>query len=378
MSKLINIIAGDTSGDNYTADLIKKLKENNNDYIFEGIAGDQAEAVGMKLWTHSKNLNFMGFVEILSKYKLIRETWKTITNNIKEKQPDLLILIDYPGLNLKIAKWAKQYDIKILYYIPPQVWCWKQNRIKALQQYTNFIAPLYPHEAAFFEKKCVPYQAIRHPELDKVKPEVLRNVENDEFINILCMPGSRKNEIDNNFTPMLAAINNLQEQNITNKKMQIYVIKAQTQSNLEAICKEWQHKLKINILPYYDKDIALSKAHVACVTSGTASLEVGLSAIPMLVMYKSQIILKYIIKYIFKGNIKWISLPNLICQKNIVTELKDIKLPPETIAKELEQLLFNNEKRTTAYNDLIEMRETLSKSGKYEIDELIELALNSN
>ncbi|MAJ82000.1 MAG: lipid-A-disaccharide synthase [Legionellales bacterium] len=375
----IFIIAGDSSGDIYAADLIQRMKAKNDIISFEGIAGDAALKEGMKLWVHSKNLNFMGFWEVFKNYKILRKTWKKITQHLNRKKPDLLVLIDYPGLNLLVAKYAKKYNIRIVYYIPPQVWFWKQGRIKKLRKYTDYIAPIYPHESSFFENKGVPHFPVKHISLDKIFIEQLSEVSKDKKINILCMPGSRKLEIDNNFPEMLSAVINLQERHNLKNNLEVFVIKAQTSSNLEEIIDLYKKDIKkINIIPFDQKELAFKKAHVGCISSGTACLEVALAGIPLVVIYKANLLFKILLKYVYQVKFKWISLPNLIAQKDIIQEIKETSFSENAISNALSKLIFDAKHRKQSYTSLLEMRSTLEKTAKYNIDDLITLALNKD
>ena len=210
MSKYVCIIAGDTSGDVYAGDLIAQLATNRSDIKFQGIAGDSAQSQGMQLWVHNKHLNFMGFTEVLLRHKLIISTWRTITQNIEKNKPDLLILIDYPGLNMRVAKWAKQRGIPIFYYIPPQVWAWGRARIEKLRQYTDYIAPLYPFEQDFLIKAKLNTTLVKHPLLNKILAQQLNHPCTEKPIEIVCMPGSREQEVRKHLENMLTAIYILQ------------------------------------------------------------------------------------------------------------------------------------------------------------------------
>ena len=356
MKQKIYILAGDSSGDIYASDLLEKLKSKYPNIVAEGIAGDLAEASGMKLWLHSRDLNFMGFYEVVCEWKKIQTTWKTVTSKLENSQPDLLILIDYPGFNMRVAKWAKRRNIKVFYYIPPQVWAWGRSRVNKLKAYVDYVVPLYPHESDFFRTRNLAHTITKHPLLDKITTNKLLPTQNNNELNILLMPGSRKQEVKKHLHDMLLACSELQIRK--NRKVIAYVIKAQTPTELDTICNAWSDKLTINVIPHQNKYTIFNKIHAACAVSGTASLEVALALIPVLVVYKTNWINYMIFNWLLRGRIKWISLPNNIAQKSVVKELFQKECDAKNISSNLETLLDAKE-REKRFNDLQVMRKAL-------------------
>ena len=376
MKHKICVLAGDSSGDIYASDLLEKLKSKYPDIEAEGIAGDLAKASGMKLWLHSRDLNFMGFYEVLCEWRKINTTWKTVINNLENSRPDLLILIDYPGFNMRIAKWAKQRNIKIFYYIPPQVWAWGRKRVKKLKAYTDYVAALYPHESNFFKTRNLQHIITKHPLLDKIATNKLLPTHNESELHILLMPGSRKQEVSKHLHDMLLACSELQIRK--NRKIIAHVIKAQTPTELDAICNAWADKLTINVIPHQDKYSIFNKVHAACAVSGTASLEVALASIPLLVVYKSNWINNMIFNWLLRGLIKWISLPNNISQKSVVKELFQKGCDGKNICSSLETLLWDSKVREKSFSDLQGMRKTLDDSSEKTIEDAVYNAIIDN
>ena len=376
MKKKICILAGDSSGDIYAGDLLEKLSIKYPEIQAEGIAGDLASKAGMKLWKHSKSLNFMGFYEVVCEYKKIISTWRMIKTNLSNNPPDLLILIDYPGLNMRVAKWAKHNGIKVFYYIPPQVWAWGRGRVRKLRAYVDHLVPLYPHESDYFNSCNLKHIVTKHPLLDVIKINSLRDTNKANTLNILIMPGSRKQEVHKHLHDLLSACSQLQA--IKKRKVVAYVIKAPTPTELDNICTAWSDKLAITIVSHKDKYAIFDKVHAACVVSGTASLEVALASIPLLVVYKSGWINYMLFSWILFLRLRWISLPNLIAQKSIVKELYQKNSEAKSILSSLISLLFDEKIRMQAHQDLQSMRNALAdaSAGKTIEDEVYDAIVN--
>lgn len=365
----ICIIAGDTSGDIYAGELLASINANTHDIQCQGIAGDQAKAQGMQLWMHNKHMNFMGFTEVLREHRRIINAWNIITTNLENNKPDLLILIDYPGLNLRIAKWAKKRGIKTMYYIPPQVWAWGRGRIKALQQYIDCIAPLYPFEQYFFSQNKVDSTLVRHPLLTKIQTQTLKYLADNQPINILLMPGSRRQEVEKHLDNMLAACFVVQLK--LQQRLQISVVQAPSHSPLRSIICAWQDKLHIKVIQSANKQQAFKTAHAACVVSGTASLEIALAGIPLAIVYKTSWLNYTVAKWLLAERIKWIGLPNLIANSTVVPELIQHKTQPESLATTLQKILQDTVYRESIYRGLGRIRSKLDKASDQDITQLV-------
>ena len=329
------IIAGEASGDLHGSNLMKALlkKDNNAEIRFWG--GDLMQAVGGTLVKHYRELAFMGFVEVLFNLKTILNNIKICKEDILKFQPDAIIFIDYPGFNMRIAKWAKENGIKTHYYISPQIWAWKENRIKAIKRDVDKMYVILPFEKNFYEDKHhYPVEFVGHPLIDAIQNQkpieaAVFKAENnlDEKPVIALLPGSRKQEITKMLSIMLSVVDDFPDYQfvIAGAPSQEFAFYEGfiTNKNIKFISNKTYNLLKI--------------AHAALVTSGTATLETALFKVPEVVCYKGNSISYQIAKRII--TLKYISLVNLIMDKEVVTELIQDDCNTKTIKKELTKIL---------------------------------------
>jgi lipid-A-disaccharide synthase len=332
------IIAGEASGDLHGANLMKALykEDSNADIRFWG--GDLMQKVGGTLVKHYRDLAFMGFVEVLFHLKTILNNIKICKKDISDFQPDVIIFIDYPGFNLRIAKWAKEQGFKTHYYISPQIWAWKENRITEIKRDVDKMYVILPFEKDFYEKKHhFPVEFVGHPLIDAIHNHsamdaaVFRkeNQLNEKPI-IAILPGSRKQEINKMLSVMLSVVNDFPD-------YQFVIAGAPSQefSFYEGFITNENIKFVSN--KTYD---LLSNATAALVTSGTATLETALFKVPEVVCYKGSWISYQIAKRII--TLKYISLVNLIMDKEVVTELIQEDCNSKRIREELKKITEPN------------------------------------
>ena len=332
------IIAGEASGDLHGSNLMKALYKEDVDAQIRFWGGDLMQKVGGTLVKHYRDLAFMGFVEVLFHLKTILNNIKTCKKDIAEFQPDVLIFIDYPGFNLRIAKWAKENKIKTHYYISPQIWAWKESRITEIKRDVDKMYVILPFEKDFYEKKhhypvaFVGHPLIdaihNHPAMDSVVFRKENNLNKKPIIAIL--PGSRKQEITKMLSVMLSVVNDFPD-------YQFVIAGAPSQefSFYESFITNENIKFVSN--KTYD---LLSNATAALVTSGTATLETALFKVPEVVCYKGSWISYQIAKRII--TLKYISLVNLIMDEEVVTELIQEDCNKKRIREELKKLLDTN------------------------------------
>ena len=332
------IIAGEASGDLHGSNLMRALyqEDANADIRFWG--GDLMQEVGGTLVKHYRDLAFMGFAEVVMNLKTILNNIKFCKNDIEKFNPDVIIFIDYPGFNMRIAKWAKQKGIKTYYYIAPQIWAWKENRIKAIKRDFDKLFVILPFEKDFFEvKHKFPVDFVGHPLIDaihnrKKTDETQFRKENnlDEKPIIAILPGSRKQEISKMLSVMLSVTNDFEEYQ--------FVIAGAPSQEFE-FYKQFLTNKNVKFVSNKTYDL-LSFATAALVTSGTATLETALFKVPEVVCYKGNWISYQIAKRII--TLKYISLVNLIMDKQVVTELIQDDCNPKRIKEELAKLLEIN------------------------------------
>jgi lipid-A-disaccharide synthase len=344
------IIAGEASGDLHGSNLMKELfkKDPQADIRFWG--GDLMQSDGGTLVKHYRELAFMGFIEVIINLKTILNNIKICKADISNFKPDVIIFIDYPGFNMRIAQWAKPLGIKTHYYISPQIWAWKENRIKKIKRDVDKMYVILPFEKDFYETKHhYPVTFVGHPLIDAInnrtKTDAIQFKKDnnlDERPIIALLPGSRKQEISKMLSEMLA---------VTTFFPEYQFVIAGAPSQEYSFYKTFLTTNQVHFVANKTYDL-LSVAHAALVTSGTATLETALFKVPEVVLYKGSAISYQIAKRVV--TLKYISLVNLIMDKEVVTELIQKDCNPEKIKKELHKILNteNRDKLLKAYDKL--------------------------
>ena len=352
------LIAGEASGDLHGANLMRALAEIDSQAQFRFWGGDRMEAVGGKLIKHYRDLAFMGFWEVVTNLRTILRNIDLCKGDITAYQPDALIFIDYPGFNMRIAKWAKQQGIPTHYYISPQIWAWKENRIKAIRRDVDAMYVILPFEKDFYEgKHQYPVHFVGHPLLDaiaarrEVSMEVFRRENGlDERPIIALLPGSRKQEIAKMLSVMLSVVGSYHPYQ--------FVIAGAPSLGYD-FYRQFIREENVHFVSGKTYDL-LSHAHAALVTSGTATLETALFRVPEVVCYRGNWISYQIAKRVI--SLKYISLVNLIMDAPVVTELIQGDLNTRNLKVELDKLL------DPAYRDKLQrdyqaLRERLGNEG---------------
>lgn len=357
------IIAGEASGDLHGSNLIKELKLLDTAANIRCWGGDKMEAAGAVLVKHYKHLAFMGFAEVLKNLRTIFKNLDFCKKDILAYGPSALILIDYPGFNLRIAEWAKRKNIKVIYYISPQVWAWKQSRVHQIKKNVDKMLVILPFEKEFYKKWQFEVEYVGHP-LVQVVEEFKADYFNDAHIYkaaylpnnglnlIALLPGSRKQEILKKLPIMLQVASHFE-------KYHFVVAKA------PGIEEEFYQQLLApykNVSAVINKTYALlSESKAALVTSGTATLETALFNVPEVICYKGSAISYQIAKRLIK--IKFICLVNLIMDKEVVKELIQNHLTVENLQTALEKILHDSTKQQQLQKDYKDLKLLLSKGG---------------
>ena len=353
------IIAGEASGDLHGSNLLAALKEINPAIETRCWGGDLMKKEGATIVKHISELAFMGFVEVLFNLRTILKNIDFCKKDILEFKPDILVLIDYPGFNLRIAEWAKKNNIIVHYYISPQVWAWKQSRVKIIKRCVDKMYTILPFENSFYEKFDYSTEYVGHPLLDEIEKHAQHSIDKTEFLSknnlsdlpiIALLPGSRKQEIHVKLPIMLAAVKDL-------KTHQIVIAGAPNQS-----LDMYQAFESLGITIIFGQTYnLLSFSELAVVTSGTATLETALFTVPQVVCYKGSWISYFIARTLIK--IKYISLVNLIMDKLVVKELIQQECTASNIRQEIELLIENNSYRNEMITNYKEMRLILGQGG---------------
>ncbi len=352
------LIAGEASGDLHGANLMKALKMVDSKAEFRFWGGDLMEQTGGTPIKHYRELAFMGFTEVLLNLRTIFKNIAFCKKDIESFNPDAIIFIDYPGFNLRIAKWAKHKGFKTHYYISPQIWAWKENRIHSIKRDVDEMYVILPFEKFFYEEKHkFPVHFVGHPLIDAIanqktiSPEDFKKQNNlDSRPIIALLPGSRKQEISKMLEVMLSIVEDF-------KKYQFVIAGAPSQE--AAFYQPFIKNSNIHLL--LDKTYALlSVSHAALVTSGTATLETALYKVPQVVCYKGSRISYEIAKRVIK--LDYISLVNLILEKEAVTELIQTEFTPKQLKKSLTKIL-NPYERAVMFLDYYDLEKKLGGSG---------------
>jgi len=364
------IIAGEASGDLHASNLIKALQKKDADAEIRFWGGDLMQATGGTLVKHYRDLAFMGFIEVIANLRTILNNIKFCKEDILRFKPDVLILVDYPGFNMRIATFAKQKGIKIHYYISPQIWAWKENRIKKIKRDVDEMYVILPFEKDFYEKKhAFPVHFVGHPLLDAIADRKQVNEKkfrenhnlNDKPI-IALLPGSRKQEIKKMLSVMLKMIDKF-------RNYQFVIAGAPSQEY--EFYKTFIKSTSIKFIANKTHDL-LSISYAALVTSGTATLETALFKVPEVVCYKGSAISYRIGKWLV--DLKYISLVNLILDRQVVTELIQHDFNEKRLAQELTKIL-DEKHREQLFLDYFDLEQKLG--GKGASEKTAELIFNS-
>lgn len=351
------IIAGEASGDLHASNLMKELKKKDADADFRCWGGELMFAQGGEVVKHYRDLAFMGFAEVLMNIRTIMRNLKFCKQDILEYKPDVLILVDYPGFNLRIAEFAFKKELKVFYYISPQIWAWKKSRVHKIKKFVDRMFVILPFEKDFYKKYDFDVDFVGHPLLDAISTEKLEagfreTVGLDERPVIAMLPGSRKQEI----SKMLPVMREM----IAHFPKHQFVIAAAS-SAPENIYSELVDGYDVKILKGKMHEL-LSIAEAATVTSGTATLETALFKVPEVVCYKGSWISYMIARRLIK-DIRYISLVNLIMDREVVKELIQGDFNAKNLRAELSRLIEDQSYRNTMLKDLNELHKTLGGHG---------------
>jgi len=356
------VIAGEASGDLHASNLIKHLKNKDAGFTCRAWGGDLMKEQGVDLVKHYRDLAFMGFIEVVANLRTILRNIDFCKKDILAYKPDVLILVDYPGFNLRIADFAAKNGIHVIYYISPQIWAWKQSRIHQIKRNVNRMIVILPFEKDFYRKHDFNVDFVGHPLLDAISNRA-RNENANSFKSlnklsdkpiIALLPGSRKQEIKTMLPLMLSVRNQFPDYQ--------FVIGA-APSLEESFYKDITGNSDISIV-FGQTYPLLENAFAALVTSGTATLETALFGVPEVVCYKGSLISYHIARQLIK--IKYISLVNLIMDREVVTELIQDDLNPARIKEELTRITLDETGRNRMLQDYESLKQKLGGTGASE------------
>lgn len=344
------VIAGEASGDLHGSNLLKALFDLQPGLECRIWGGDLMQAAGGRLVKHYRELAFMGFIEVVKNLRTILRNISFCKNDILSFQPDALVLIDYPGFNLRIARWAKQQGIPVIYYISPQIWAWHRSRVHDIRRDVDKMLVILPFERDFFEQYGMQVEYVGHPLLDALKTYVTEG-ENEDSATIALLPGSRRQEVQRILPEMLAVTPYFPDYQ--------FVVAGATslpEDFYRGFLKDYPKVRFVKGETY----ALLQKAHAALVKSGTSTLETALFGVPQVVCYAGNPVSYQIAKRLVQ--VKYISLVNLILDKPLVQELIQDELHTENIRAALQQILTPT-KRSEILAGYTELKHLLGDGG---------------
>lgn len=350
------LIAGEASGDLHASNLMKEIKLRDQEAVFRAWGGDLMKNEGAQIVKHIRELAFMGFTEVLLNLPTILKNLRYCKQDILDFQPDVLILVDYPGFNLRIAKFAHQKGLRVCYYISPQIWAWKRSRVHTIKRVVDKMLVILPFEKDFYKQYNVDVEFVGHPLLDAIAPiQAPKDFRHDNKLGnkpiVALLPGSRKQEISRILPVMLSAADNYPEWE--------FVLAA-----APAIETDFYEKLihgrNVKVVHNQTYNLLLNST-AALVTSGTATLETALLNVPQVVCYRGSPFSYQIAKRLIK--VKYISLVNLIMDQRIVKELIQHELTEAEICKQLELLINQPDHRGKLLDQYSLLRQKLGGTG---------------
>ncbi|MCP3925602.1 MAG: lipid-A-disaccharide synthase [Desulfobacterales bacterium] len=360
-NRSVMILTGEASGDVHGAHLIKELRKKDDSLDIFGIGGENLEREGVEIIFNSSLLAVIGIVEVLAKLPTVLKALSVAKKALKERKPDLLILIDYPEFNLNVAKRAKKLGIKVLYYITPQVWAWRTGRVKKIKQIVDHMAVILPFEKKFFTEYDIPTTYVGHPLLDGNEKIVVNDPKADKTI-IGLLPGSRDGEI-RKILPVLLETAEVLKNKIENVQFVIPLAKSVNLELFNSVINEYKDKVDF-IIEEDGVDKVFKGCKLVVATSGTVTTEAAIANVPMIIVYITSPLTYYIGKKL--SHVDHVGLTNIIAGKEIVPELLQENVNPSKISELVTDLIDNPEKISEMKNELKRVKNLLGGSGASE------------
>jgi len=360
--KFVVIVAGEASADLHASNLVKVMKQWEPGIVFWGIGGKKMEEAGVKLILSSSDMAVVGLTEAFSKFRTLARASKQLKYILKNARPDLLILLDYPGFNIHIAKAAKQFHVPVLYYIAPQVWAWRRGRVKKIARRVNHMAVILPFEEEFFKNSGINVDYVGHPILDCIAQKNTSPQIEQNFPVIGIVPGSRREEI-RNLLPVMIRSAEILENHYGGIKCLLPLAPTIDAEFVQSFIDSSNVSINITVCRNSIYDV-LSSCDIAMVTSGTATLETAVMGIPMVIVYKVSPISYWLAKKVIKTS--FIGLVNLVAGEKVVPELIQYEATPERLAEEVLNILENQGVIDIMKNKMKYVKESLGNAGASE------------
>ena len=326
----VAVVAGEASGDLHASEVIRELRKLTRAEAF-GIGGDLLEAEGVELLHHAREMGMVGFFNVIRHLPMFRRAFKELMERIEREKPDVVFLIDYPGFNMRVAKRCKELGLRVVYYISPQLWAWRQGRVRHVEKYVDRMVVIFPFEEAFYRTHHIPVTYVGHPLVEQLS-HITRPPRDSEVLRIALLPGSRRAEVHSLLPAMLDAVEILSRE----RPVAASIIQAPTISR-EILARIVSEKgSDVPIVPN-DRGEAVAAADVSLSSSGTATLESAVLGTPVVVMYRLSRVTYLLAKKLVR--LPHFSLVNIVAGKQIVPELIQDDVNGERIAAEVRKLV---------------------------------------
>ena len=342
------IVTGEYSGDMHAANLVTELKKIDNNLQVRAWGGEKLIGEGVSIAKNIKETAFMGIWSVLKNIRTIKSNFNFCKKDILNFQPDAVILVDYPGFNLKIAEFAKKNGVKVFYYISPKVWAWNKNRISKIKRFVDHLLVIFPFEIEFYKKYGLDVIYVGNPILDEIEKKHYRLSFSSSKPIIALLPGSRKQEVDSILPEMLSII-----ESYPNHQFVVGATNTFSKDYYQSFLKDQNVEFVFN-----ETYALLANSTAVLVASGTASLEAALFKVPQVVCYKTHWLTYIFAKILIK--IKYLSLVNILLNKIVIKELIQKEFNRENLKEELDIILENRKKMLSEYDIIIDL---LNKKG---------------
>ena len=355
------IIAGEASGDMHGAKLAQAIKYHASDSFLFGIGGNAMQMEGVRLIINAKTLSVVGITEVFAKLPTIYRALATVKKALCSLKPDLLILIDFPDFNFHVAAVAKKLNIPILYYISPQIWAWRQNRVKKIKRLVDHMAVILPFEARFYHEHNVPVTFVGHPLLDRILPKLSSQSSTTQSKEpvIGLLPGSREKEVSTLLPVMLGAAKIIKE-HLPAARFIVSCSESLQDDLVMDVVSQYASTLEIEIIRGSVSEV-FRQSRMLVAASGTVTLEAALYGIPMVIVYKVSPLSYWLGKRLIK--VKHIGIVNLIVQKELLPELIQDNASPRTIAETVIAMINDQDRLRRIEKELSSIRDLLGGAG---------------
>lgn len=357
------ISAGEASGDMHASLALEELAKAGVEFSSFGMGGPMLEALGTELVLDCRELSVIGIFEVLIQYRKLLKKLNHLRDSLRREKPDMLVIVDYPDFNLKLAETAKELGIPVLFYISPQVWAWREKRVHRIGSLVSMMAVIFPFEVPFYEKANVPVRYVGHPLVDEVHSELSHEDAREEFCNntqvktLGLLPGSRNGEVKRVLPTMLATLDIIFEKH---PDLNVLLPRAATLDPMILSDLLIAHKDRVKVIDGRAYDV-MQACDAVISASGTATLETAMMGVPMAIVYKINAISYAIMSRMIR--IKNIGLVNIVAEKRIVQEFIQKKASPTDIAAEVDKLLTNQAYSAKMRDEMRTVREKMGDGG---------------